>query len=63
MLALTPDKLYFFNLGFKGRDYKLKGEAAVWDRAGLRISNWAIIVGGTTFVIAYYATDGFGLTP
>jgi hypothetical protein len=39
VLALTPAKLYAFNLGFKGRDYKLKGEAAVWDRAGLRISS------------------------
>jgi hypothetical protein len=38
-LALTPDKLYAFNLGFKGRDYKLKGEAAVWDRAGLKVSS------------------------
>jgi len=39
VLALTPDKLYAFNLGFKGRDYKLKGEAAVWDRGGLRVSS------------------------
>ena len=39
VLALTPDKLYAFNLGFKGRDYKLKGEAAVWERAGLKISS------------------------
>jgi hypothetical protein len=38
MLALTPDKLYAFNFGFKGRDYKIKGEAAVWDRPGLKIS-------------------------
>jgi len=26
------------NFGFKGRDYKVKGEAAVWDRPGLKIS-------------------------
>jgi len=39
VLALTRDKLYAFNLGFKGRDYKLKGEAAVWERAGLKISS------------------------
>lgn len=39
MLALTPDKLYAFNYGFKGRNYKIKDEAAVWDRAGLKISS------------------------
>jgi hypothetical protein len=38
VLAVTPDKLYAFNLGFKGRDYKIKGEAAVWDRPGLKTS-------------------------
>jgi hypothetical protein len=38
MLVVTPDKLYAFNFGFKGRDYKIKDEAAVWDRAGLKIS-------------------------
>ena len=35
ILAATPDKLYALNFGFKGRDYKIKNEAAVWDRAGL----------------------------
>ncbi len=39
MLVVTPDKLYALNFGFKGRDYKIKGEAAVWDRAGLKISS------------------------
>ncbi len=24
---------------------------------------WVVIVGGIAFVIAYYATDGFGLNP
>ena len=24
---------------------------------------WVVIVGGIAFVIAYYATDGFGLKP
>ena len=24
---------------------------------------WLIIVGGTAFVIAYFVTDGFGLSP
>lgn len=38
MLVVTPDKLYALNFGFKGRDYKIKGEAAVWDRAGLKFS-------------------------
>jgi len=38
MLAVTPDKLYAFKLGFKGRDYNVKDEVAVWDRAGLQIS-------------------------
>jgi hypothetical protein len=38
MLVVTPDKLYALNFGFKGRDYKIKGEAAVWDRPGLKIS-------------------------
>jgi hypothetical protein len=39
MLAVTPTKLYAFNFGFKGRDYKLKDEVAVWDRGGLKISS------------------------
>jgi hypothetical protein len=39
MLVVTPDRLYALNLGFKGRDYKIKGEAAVWERAGLKISS------------------------
>ena len=38
MLVVTPDKLYALNFGFKGRDYKIKGEAAVWDRPGLKAS-------------------------
>jgi hypothetical protein len=38
VLAATADRLYAFNLGYKGRDYKLKGEAAVWERAALRFS-------------------------
>jgi hypothetical protein len=38
MLAATPTKLYAFNFGFKGRNYKIKDEVAVWDRAGLRFS-------------------------
>ena len=37
-LVVTPTKLHAFNYGFKGRSYKLKKEAAVWERAGLRIS-------------------------
>lgn len=38
MLAATPQKLYAFKLGFKGRDYKIGDEVAVWDRPGLKIS-------------------------
>lgn len=38
MLVVTPNKLYAFNFGFKGRNYKIKEEAAVWNRAGLRLS-------------------------
>jgi hypothetical protein len=37
-LVVTPTKLHAFNYGFKRRNYKLKKEAAVWERAGLRIS-------------------------
>jgi hypothetical protein len=37
-LVVTPTKLHAFKYAFKGRNYKLKDEAAVWDRAGLRIS-------------------------
>jgi hypothetical protein len=37
-LVVTPTKLHVFKYGTKGRDYKLKEEVAVWDRAGLRIS-------------------------
>src|SRR5262249_56790350 len=39
ILAATPEKLYAFKLGFKGRDYKIGDEAAVWERAGLRVSS------------------------
>jgi hypothetical protein len=37
-LVVTPTKLHAFNFGVKGRSYKLKKEAAVWERAGLRIA-------------------------
>jgi hypothetical protein len=37
-LVVTPTKLHAFGFGVKGRDYKIKNEVAVWDRAGLRIS-------------------------
>jgi hypothetical protein len=37
-LVVTPTKLHAFDYGFKGRNYRLKKEAAVWDRADLRIS-------------------------
>jgi hypothetical protein len=38
MLAVTPQKLYAFRFGFKGRNYKIKDEAAVWNRQALQIS-------------------------
>jgi len=38
MLVLTPTNLYALNFGFKGRDYKIKEEVAVWGRDGLRVS-------------------------
>ncbi|MFI5028811.1 MAG: hypothetical protein ACHQCF_07520 [Solirubrobacterales bacterium] len=38
MLVVTPTKLYALSFGFKGRDYKIKEEAAVWERAGLKVS-------------------------
>jgi hypothetical protein len=38
MLAVTPARLYALNFGFKGRDYKIKDEVAVWERAGLNVS-------------------------
>ena len=38
MLVVTPTKLHAFKYGMRGRNYKLKDEAAVWERAGLRIS-------------------------
>jgi hypothetical protein len=37
-LVVTPTRLHAFDYGFKGRNYKLKKEVAVWDRAGLQIS-------------------------
>lgn len=36
-LVVTPTKLHAFDYSFKGRNYKLKKEAAVWERAALRI--------------------------
>ena len=36
ILAVTPTKLYAFTWKMKGRNYRVKDEVAVWDRAGLR---------------------------
>jgi hypothetical protein len=52
MLVVTPNKLYALDLGFRGRDYKVKGEAAVWDRAGLRIDAKKGSSGMTALTIA-----------
>jgi hypothetical protein len=38
MLVVTPTRLYALKFGFKGRDYEIKDEAAVWERAGLKVS-------------------------
>jgi hypothetical protein len=38
VLAVTPERLYAFKLGFRGRDYKLGDEVAVWERQGLEVS-------------------------
>ena len=32
-LVVTPTKLHAFDFGLKGRQYKIRDEAAVWDRA------------------------------
>jgi hypothetical protein len=37
-LAVTPTKIYAIELKQKGRGLVAKREAAVWDRAGLRLS-------------------------
>lgn len=36
ILAVTPNRVHAFKLGFRGRDYKLGDEVAVWERAGLK---------------------------
>ena len=38
MIAVTPQKVYAFKLGFKGRDYKLGDEVALWDRSQIQAS-------------------------
>jgi hypothetical protein len=37
-LVVTPTRVHAFKWDFKGRNYKLKDEAAVWGREGLRVS-------------------------
>jgi len=36
MLAVTPNRVRAFKLGFRGRDHKLGDEVASWDRTGLK---------------------------
>lgn len=38
MLAVTPNRLYAFKLGFRGRDHKLGDEVGNWERQGLKVS-------------------------
>jgi hypothetical protein len=40
-LVVTPTKVHAFKYGMKGRNYKLKDEVGVWDRAGLQIATEA----------------------
>jgi hypothetical protein len=37
-LVVTPTRVHAFKWDIKGKNYKLKDEAAVWDRVGLRVS-------------------------
>jgi hypothetical protein len=37
-LVVTPTKLHAFKYKFRGRNYSIQDEAAVWDRAGLKVS-------------------------
>jgi hypothetical protein len=39
MLAVTPNRLYAFKLGFRGRDHKLGDEVGRWERQGLKIGS------------------------
>jgi hypothetical protein len=36
MLAVTPQRIYAFKLGFRGRDVQVKDEVAVWERPAVR---------------------------
>ncbi len=38
MLALTPNRLYAFKLGFRGRSHKLGEVVGRWDREGMKAS-------------------------
>lgn len=38
MLAVTPNQLRAYKLGFRGRDYKLGDQVGSWERAGLKVS-------------------------
>ncbi len=38
LLALTAERLYIFDLGYKRSGWTVKKEAASWDREGLRFS-------------------------
>jgi hypothetical protein len=55
-LVVTPTKLHAFTYKQKGRDFVLKDEAAVWDRAGVEISTEPQ-AGLTMLTIASRAAD------
>jgi hypothetical protein len=37
ILAVTPNRIYAFKLGIRGRDYKIGDEVAVWERPGVKV--------------------------
>ena len=56
MLVVTPTKLHAFKYKFRGRNYQLQDEAAVWDRTGLRISTEGQL--GLTMLTIESPTEG-----
>ncbi|HET9676073.1 MAG TPA: hypothetical protein VFP21_01050 [Solirubrobacterales bacterium] len=55
MLAVTPNRVYAFKLGFRGRDHKLGDEVAVWERAELTASTDR---GGSMTSLTLESADG-----
>jgi hypothetical protein len=55
-LIVTPSKLHAFKYGMRGRNYRLKDEVAVWDRADLEISTE--MKSGLTMLTIESSTEG-----